>query len=128
LASGSWDQTVKVWDVRTDKLLLVWEGQCTARVQSVAFSPDGRCLASGSARDDPGYGEGQEKSGELKLWDAATGRPIWSRKMPAGNLVFHPDSQHVALRTQGKVAVWDVKTGRERVTFAESKPGRWLAL
>jgi WD40 repeat protein/serine/threonine protein kinase len=128
LASGSWDQTVKVWDVRTDKLLLVWEGQCTARVQSVAFSPDGQCLASGSGRDDPGRGGGQEKSGELKLWEAATGRLIWSRNMPVGGLIFHPDSQHIALRSQGKVTVWDVKTGRQRVTFAESKPGRCVAL
>ncbi len=51
LASGSWDQTVKIWDGATGKELFTLKGH-TGYVQSVAFSPDGRRLASGGVEPD----------------------------------------------------------------------------
>jgi WD40 repeat protein len=44
LASGSIDQTVKVWDAASGKELLTFRGH-SREVNSVAFSPDGRRLA-----------------------------------------------------------------------------------
>ncbi|KAL4736602.1 hypothetical protein BDV11DRAFT_207472 [Aspergillus similis] len=60
LASGSYDNTIKLWDPSTGELRQTLEGH-SHPVQSVTFSPDGRLLASGSYDNT------------IKLWDPSTG-------------------------------------------------------
>ena len=48
LATGSDDQTVKLWDAATGEEVLTLRSH-TGVVSSVAFSPDGRRLASAGA-------------------------------------------------------------------------------
>ncbi len=55
LASGSADETVKLWSVESQKEVTMLQGHDNT-VYSVAFSPDGKYLASGS----------QDKT--VKLW------------------------------------------------------------
>ncbi|KAJ5138206.1 uncharacterized protein N7515_003054, partial [Penicillium bovifimosum] len=58
--SGSYDKTVRLWDTATGGLQQTLEGHSNA-VVSVAFSPDGRLLASGSSDET------------VRLWDTAMG-------------------------------------------------------
>jgi WD40 repeat protein len=61
LASGSSDQTIKLWNIHSGECLRTLQGH-TNRVQSVALSPDGKILASGS------YDE------TIKVWDVKSGK------------------------------------------------------
>src|SRR5262249_55084224 len=76
---GAWtgDDTVRVWDVDPGATLPVLRGH-TSYVYPVAFSPDGRWIASGGW-DKKVPGEGAHPS--LRLWDATTGEP--GRNLPS---------------------------------------------
>ena len=63
LASGSYDNTVRLWDVATGKAQGEPLKGHTDRVQGVAFSPDGKLLASAS----------NDKT--VRLWDVESGKP-----------------------------------------------------
>src|SRR5262245_13145665 len=61
LASGSWDKTIKLWEMATGKERAMLKGK--AFFFTVAYSPDGRTLATGSWSERT-----------IKLWDVATGK------------------------------------------------------
>ena len=63
IASGSSDDTIRLWDVATGETLNILEGHWDW-INSVAFSPDGETLASGGDDDD------------IHLWDVATGEEL----------------------------------------------------
>jgi WD40 repeat protein len=63
LASGGEDRTVRIWDVTTGLELLTIK-EHIEEVRSIAFSPDGKTLASGSL------------DGAVKLWSAASEQEV----------------------------------------------------
>ena len=102
------DGLFKLWDVRTGEAIRTFEGH-SDRVRSVAFSPDGRSILSGS--DD----------NTLKLWDAASGRAIRSFQGHSGavfSVAFSPDGRSVLSGSRDKtLKLWDAASGREIRTF-----------
>ncbi len=62
LASGSCDNTAKVWDLDTGREVETLHGH-VGYVMSLAYSPDGQVLATAS---------GHRYRGEVRLWDTAT--------------------------------------------------------
>ena len=110
LASGSVDNTVRLWDVDTDTHKATFTGH-TESVVSVAFSPDGSLLASGS--DD----------NTIILWSVDTGEPrttIVAHTNGINDVAFSPDGKTLAscgYREDTTVKLWDVETGALKTTF-----------
>ena len=76
-------------------------------VHSVAFSPDGGTLVSGT--DAP----------TVKLWDLSSGgvRRVRTRQEGIMSTVFSPDGRLVASASGSSIQLFDVSTGRELRTL-----------
>ena len=103
LASGSYDLTVKLWDLATSQNTATLEGHW--QVSSVAFSPNGKTLASGSW------------DYTVKLWDIATSTNISTLEGhtdQVNSVSFAPDGKIIASGSNDRtVKLWDVTTKRE---------------
>lgn len=132
IASGSSDKTVRLWDLRTQKLKATLTGH-TEEILTVTFSPDGSTLVSGCA------------DGSIHLWDPATGehkvslignnlftRPaslprrkddppnITSRARSAiTSLIFSPDGKTLVNgNREGTIHFWDMRTQQIKSTLS----------
>jgi WD40 repeat protein len=92
----------------------------TNTVHAVAFSPDGRLLATGS----------EDKS--IRIWDAATGerKDRLSHTDPVWCLAFSPDGKTLACGgTDRAITLWDVASGEKKKTLRGVMPdtlvGSW---
>ncbi len=88
-----------------------------SRVDSVAFSPNGKLLATG------GYHT-------VRLWDPETGKAVPFPKEYAelGQVAFSPDSRFLAMAGGGNalvgVRVYDLKEGKDLPVVKFERPGR----
>ena len=113
LASAGSTNTIKLWDLRNDTVSTL-RGH-TRQINSIAFSPDGRLIASGG--DDWTF----------RLWDVGTQRSIatledvtdrtrWQIK----EVAFSPDGQRLA--TAGRhLKLWEVRTQTEIAMFQHAE-------
>ncbi len=101
LASASWDQTVRLWDVETEQLLHILTGH-TNQVVKVAFSPDGRTLVS------------SDWDGNIRLWQTHTGTPKRTLNEHHGSvasIAFSPDGQMLASgHGDHTIGLWNTTT------------------
>ena len=113
-------------DAATGRELFAHDG-LTGGVHGVAFSPDGRRLATAAGLLSP------EHEGELTLWDAASGKRLWSRIEKQTQMIcvqFSPDGSRIAVgaggynRTEDDAhpccIIWDAASGKKIKTI----PGR----
>ena len=114
LASGSWDQVIKLWDVETSREVGAWEVPREDNLLwslSVAFSPDGSTLVSGF------------QDGTVRLWDVATQTEVATLEGHTDRVTsvsFSPDGSLLASgggRKDPTVRLWDVETRTEVATL-----------
>ncbi len=110
------DGDLVLWDIEDGRVIRDFVGQ-SRRIQSIAFSPNGKFIASVSDNQ------------ELILWDADSGEMLYqlvkpSRTFVSKNVVFSPDSNLVASTDEeGFITLWDVHTGKviRRIKESASK-------
>ncbi|OCK96077.1 putative G-protein beta WD 40 repeat-containing protein [Cenococcum geophilum 1.58] len=108
IASGSSDETIKLWDAMTGDLQKPLAGH-SGSVRAVAFSPDGRQIASGS---------GGQTGKQITL-----GRPPEDRSQATPGWVhavaFSPDGKQITSGSgDGTIKLWDATTGDLQKTLA----------
>jgi RNA polymerase sigma factor (sigma-70 family) len=107
LASGSYDKTIRLWDVQKQEALGSLEG-IEENAECLAFSPDGNILASGGGRI---IGE-DERDMVIHLWDVAGKKQIGLLQGHADVtwfLAFSPDGKLLASDGgDGAIRLWNV--------------------
>lgn len=100
IVTGSFDETVKLWDVRTGDCISTLPAHSDP-VTAVDFNRDGTCIVSSS------------HDGLMRIWDVATGeclKTIYAEKNPPVTFVkYAPNGKYVLSgMLDGKLRLWDV--------------------
>jgi WD40 repeat protein len=102
-ASSQGDSSLPIWDVTTGKLVRKIRAKAK-NVGGIAFSPDGRLLAS--------CGQSDEGGTSIYLWDVATGKERRSLKGFGRSLAFSADGKTL-FSGSTTIRLWDVAIGKE---------------
>lgn len=104
--SANSEGILRIWDVKTGKLLRILRGP-KKRIRNVCFSSDSATLASWCVDQESG----------IRLWDIATGRQehvLNGHTQVVESVSFNPnDNALVSGGLDGSVRIWNAETGKE---------------
>src|SRR3989339_731220 len=110
IASGSYDETIKLWDISIGNVINTFSGH-TDVIRCVAFSPDGTKLASASGYYDK----------TIKLWDVNSGTEIKTfigHTSDIYSIAFSPDGTKLASGSlDHTIKIWETNSGNLINTF-----------
>jgi len=105
------ENTLRLFDVANGKYKWIIKLPPEYVPDSIAFSPDGKQILSGSSVDST-----------VKLWNAAKGKEIRTftgHKEGIGSVCFSPDGKQVLSGSHDKtIKLWDAATGKEIKTLS----------
>lgn len=107
-------QNICLWDIAATSCVTGF-----GSAYSVAFSPDGKILATGNQT-----GGGNYDDGTIRLWNVATRSQIGTVTDPKSqgtfSVAFSPDGRTVAAGDDnGRTYLWNVATGKLTATFPD---------
>jgi WD40 repeat protein len=109
LSTDSTDGSLWLASAAAWQFVLPAKPEFRTHVSAVAFSPDGRLLATANS------------NGRVKVWDPATGRELRTLCTEHGDtvcLAFAPDGTTLALNRGSVVELWDARRGCLRHTLS----------
>ena len=116
LASGGWDNAVKLWEVEHGTLL--WTGWHTGQVNDITFAPDGHRLASGG--DDS----------LIRVWDTQSGTQVQQlagQGAPVHSLAWSPDGRVLANGyADGSIWIWKAEMPEISIHTQLSEHTSWV--
>ncbi|MEG4337281.1 WD40 domain-containing protein [Microcoleus sp. D3_18_C2] len=103
LASGSWDKTIKIWNLETTELIGTLTGH-SDRVNSVAISYDGKMLVSGSSDET------------IKFWNLHNGDLLCTfpgHSMEVNSVAINPKGLVIAScgGADNTIKLWNLRSG-----------------
>ncbi|PSB45763.1 serine/threonine protein kinase [filamentous cyanobacterium Phorm 6] len=103
LVSGSWDKTIKIWNLETGALIGTLTGH-SDRVNSVAISSDGKMLVSGSSDET------------IKFWNLYNGDLLCTfsgHSMEVNSVAVNPKGQVIAScgGADNTIKIWNLRSG-----------------
>lgn len=115
------DESLKVWDIKTGKELQTLDNRYAIRVQKIAFSVDGKLLASGGFDG-------------IKIWEFESSEQIQRVEKYKNvryhkhldyvyNIIFSPDGKSLlSSGRDGLIQIWDIGTGKNVGTIQGENP------
>jgi WD40 repeat protein len=117
LASGGFDESIRVWDAVSGKQVLPSAAPALG-ILALSWSPDGRRLASANWFDKT-----------VGVWDPATGKQLFTFRGHADrvhSVAFNPDGRRLASADEGaRVIVWEADGGKPLFSLSGTTPAGW---
>ncbi|MBX3460716.1 MAG: protein kinase [Planctomycetes bacterium] len=121
LASGSWDRTVRIWDLKTGECKRVIEahqipeGSHAVAVTALIFAPSGKLVASG----------GGDRM--MYIWSLETGKQLFNatHDAPVSGIFFTNEGNCFTSDTEGNVHFWDLHNSQHKTYLLRLTGAAW---